>query len=251
MNYTLYTHAKATTPAKCSKATNIQTLANLELSDYLEAQANVLAPELSPIVPKVIKVEKVGLTRNSSSTPYLVYRVGDRRCCTFFKRKLLWHLVQTLLRIDYGIDEKIRSIVSTQFFDLSLKLGDSWLNVVRSHVCQFVERCNNRTQGAVIVPSNPLKDSKIGTSAKNCQVETPQCNQQQLFYPFSESAKPLYKIRMVLTSLSGSTGFGMCCSNPAAIASLRSYSPAQAVRAIAGICLACSESKERTCCISI
>jgi hypothetical protein len=81
----------------------------------------------------------LGLLPNNS----IVYRVGENRCCTFFKRKLLWQLMQALLRAEYGIEDKIRSITSTPNFGLSFFIGSSWRQVLNHQICCFVERANN------------------------------------------------------------------------------------------------------------
>ncbi len=47
-------------------------IAQNELNQNIEQQANTIAPELTPWVPKLIKVERVGFTRNASNTPYIV-----------------------------------------------------------------------------------------------------------------------------------------------------------------------------------
>ena len=61
------------------------TIATSELHSHLEQQAQSVAPQIE-LVAATISVERLGLTRNASSTPYIVYRVKERRCCTFFKR---------------------------------------------------------------------------------------------------------------------------------------------------------------------
>ncbi|MBE9015883.1 hypothetical protein IQ272_06995 [Chroococcidiopsidales cyanobacterium LEGE 13417] len=118
------------------------TIATSELYSHLEQQAQSVAPQIE-LVPARIQVERVGLTRNASSTPYIVYRVKERRCCTFFKRQLLWQLMQAMLRAQYGVEDKIRSIISTPDFSLSFFIGSSWWHVLKQQICRFVERANN------------------------------------------------------------------------------------------------------------
>lgn len=134
----------------------ISTIATSELYSHLEQQAQSVAtadkavnaihrnslPQIE-LVAATIYVERIGLTRNASSTPYIVYRVRDRRCCTFFKRKLLWQLMQAMLRAQYGIEDKIRSTISTPDFSLSFFIGSSWRHVLNHQICRFVERANN------------------------------------------------------------------------------------------------------------
>lgn len=71
-----------------AKRSRLQRIAQAELNRYLEAQANAIAPERNPLVPIKIKVERVGFTRNASKTPYAVYKVDGRRCCTFISAKV-------------------------------------------------------------------------------------------------------------------------------------------------------------------
>lgn len=52
------------------------------VSSYLKFPVNAIVPQLKLKVPTFIEVERVGFTKNASNTPYLVYGVGDRRCCT-------------------------------------------------------------------------------------------------------------------------------------------------------------------------
>ncbi|MDZ4871006.1 MAG: hypothetical protein CLLPBCKN_000394 [Chroococcidiopsis cubana SAG 39.79] len=118
------------------------TIATSELHSHLEQQAQSVAPQIE-LVAATISVERLGLTRNASSTPYIVYRVKERRCCTFFKRKLLWQLMQAMLRAEYRIEDKIRSIISTPDFSLSFFIGSSWRHVLNHQICRFVERANN------------------------------------------------------------------------------------------------------------
>ncbi len=95
-------------------------ITQIELNRYLEAQAQAIAPEHNPLVPVKIKVVRVGFTRNASKTPYAVYKVGTRRCCTFIKRKFFMELIQILLKLKYGIEEKIRTITSSESFGLAI-----------------------------------------------------------------------------------------------------------------------------------
>ena len=118
------------------------TIATNELCSHLEQQAQSVAPQIT-LVAATISVERLGLTRNASSTPYIVYRVNQHRCCTFFKRKLLWQLMQAMLRAEYGIEDKIRSVTSTPDLGLSFFIGSSWRHVLNQQICRFVERANN------------------------------------------------------------------------------------------------------------
>ena len=132
------------------------TIATSEVCSHLEQLAQNVAPQITPVAA-TISVERLGLTKNASSTPYIVYRVNQRRCCTFFKRKVLWQLIQAMLRAEYGlaanigedaspiaaIEDKIRSVTFTPDFGLSFFIGSSWRHVLNQQICRFVERANN------------------------------------------------------------------------------------------------------------
>lgn len=147
-----------TTTDKSDRVLDSQSIADQELNKYLESQANSIAPEISPIIPKIIQVEKVGITRNSSSTPYLVYTIEARRHCIFFKRKLLWHLLQAFLNSQRNIEDKIRAVISTERFDLKVMLGETWQTLFKPHVALFVEQWNNYHHLRAIPKSESLKD---------------------------------------------------------------------------------------------
>lgn len=142
------------------------TIANQELHKYLESQVNSIAPEIAPIVPKIIQVEKIGITRNSSSTPYLVYTIENRRRCTFFKRKVLFHLLQAFLRAHYKIEDKIRAVICTDCFDLKVMLGQTWQTLFKSHVIKFVECWNNRILSVFLPNSELLSEFTVDARSK-------------------------------------------------------------------------------------
>lgn len=147
---------------------NIQAIASQELIQHVETQANTIAPEISAIVPKLISVERIGVTRNSSSTPYLVYVIEKRRHCTFFKRKLLWQLLQVFLKTYHNVEETIRSVISTDS-DLKVMLGGTWQTLFKPHVTKFVERLNNRNFVAAMPLVQSLQGYTLGArSAKAC-----------------------------------------------------------------------------------
>ncbi len=121
---------------------NQQVIAPTELKKYLEAQASAIAPELIPLVRVNIKVERVGFTRNASNTPYIVYWVGDRRCCTFIKRRVFLELVQVLLQLKYGIEDLICSVYSSPYFGLHVSTPEQRQYIASSYVNKFFERYN-------------------------------------------------------------------------------------------------------------
>lgn len=116
--------------------------AQFELTGYLDSPVNAIAPELKPIVPAKIRVERVGLTRNASNTPYIVYWVRDRRCCTFVKRKVFLQLVQVLLKLTKGVEDKIRSVTSSLDFGLWVKAGDCCHYIPSAYVRKFFDMYN-------------------------------------------------------------------------------------------------------------
>jgi hypothetical protein len=117
-------------------------IASFELNAHLEAQVNVTAPELVPLVRVNIKVERVGFTRNASRTPYIVYKVGDRRCSTFIKRQVFFDLVRVLLKFKYGILDRIRSITIAFGHSLSVDTLSGRKFIPRPYVNKFFERYN-------------------------------------------------------------------------------------------------------------
>ncbi len=123
-----------------------QAIATTELYCYLEQQVNAFAPEIPALVPAPIKVERVGFTRNQSNTPYLVYRVGGRRCCTFIARRAFLELIQMLLKVRHSIDVKIAGVVSSPDFGCSVKfkVGDETGEryIPSTYINKFFERYN-------------------------------------------------------------------------------------------------------------
>lgn len=119
-----------------------QAIATAELYCQLEEQANAVAPEIPALVPAKIRVERVSFTRNASNTPYMVYWVGDRRCCTFIKRSRFLELAASLLKLKCGIEDKIRSLTSGASFGFNVKAGDSQHYIPSAYVNKFFERYN-------------------------------------------------------------------------------------------------------------
>jgi hypothetical protein len=126
-------------------------IAQAELNAYVEAQANAsaqgvvpraTAPELIPLVRVNIKVERVGFTSNASRTPYIVYKVGDRRCSTFVKRQVFFDLVRMLLKFKYSILDRICSITSAFGHSLSVDMSEGRKFIPRPYVNKFFERYN-------------------------------------------------------------------------------------------------------------
>jgi hypothetical protein len=117
-------------------------IASLELNAYLKAQANLIAPEFVPLVRVNIKVERVGFTRNASRTPYIVYKVGDRRCSTFIKRQVFFDLVRVLLKLRCGVLDRVKSIKSAYADSLSVDTTLCNKFIPRPYVNKFFERYN-------------------------------------------------------------------------------------------------------------
>lgn len=180
-------------------------IANQELNKYLESQVHEIAPEIQALVPKAIQVEKVGITRNSGSTPYLVYVIDKRRHCTFFKRKLLWHLLQAFLKAQHKIEDKIRAVISTDCFDLKVMLGQTWQTLFKQHVTKFIEHWNNRCAFVAMPYSEPLKGYTISArSAKamlrNYQVIEMQQHKEQKLVMFAAVDKLVTAMRCAIAN---------------------------------------------------
>lgn len=120
------------------------------LSSYLKFPVNVLVPQLKPKLPTSIKVERVGFTRNASNTPYLVYRVGERRCCTFVKRRWFLECVQLLLKITDGITDRIRTVRSSSDFGLLVLTTQARYYIPSSYVNKFFTLLNTLLNCAAV-----------------------------------------------------------------------------------------------------
>ncbi len=126
-------------------------IAQTELNRYLEAQVGEISklrllgsitPELIPLVSVNIEVERVGLTRNASNTPYLVYRVNGRRCSTFIKRRVFFDLLGIFLKLKYSIEDRIRSVTSSPYFGLYVATPEQHQYIPSSFVNKYFERYN-------------------------------------------------------------------------------------------------------------
>ena len=119
-----------------------QAIATKELYYHLEAQVSPITPEIPALVPAPIKVERVGFTRNASNTPYIVYVVNQRRCCTFVKRRFFVNLVQALMKLKYSIQDCIKSMVISPNFGLFVKVGEGQKYIPSTYLNKFFERHN-------------------------------------------------------------------------------------------------------------
>jgi hypothetical protein len=121
-------------------------IATAEFYCYLEQQINASAPEIPALVPAPIKIERVGFTRNASNTPYIVYRIADRRCSTFIARRWFLELAQKLLKLRHSVDARIAGVVSSPDFGLTVKFKVNGLlqdkYIPRAYVNKFFERYN-------------------------------------------------------------------------------------------------------------
>ncbi len=107
------------------------------LLSSLKFQSKVIVPLLAPLVPTLIEVERVGFTKNASNTPYVVYRINNRRCCTFVKRRWFFACVQLLLKLKDGIEAKIRNIRSSSDFGLIVLTLETRQYIPGSYVKKF------------------------------------------------------------------------------------------------------------------
>jgi hypothetical protein len=117
-------------------------IASTEINQYFSSQILKNPVELKPLVAKKIKVERVGFTRNASKTPYIVYRVGERRCCTFIKRKVFTSLIQKLLKLTHRITESIRSLKVNSSGGLQAKTLSGTVCIEHRYVVKFLENYN-------------------------------------------------------------------------------------------------------------
>jgi hypothetical protein len=94
--------------------------------------------ELPTFLPQgLTKVERVGITRNASRTPYVVYWVGERRCCTFFKRRLFFKLLKVLVAIAHNTIGTVKRAETTEWGGLKIKSAtESWI-LARAQVNKF------------------------------------------------------------------------------------------------------------------
>jgi len=114
-----------------------QAIATNELYCHLESQVNAIAPDHQPIIPADIQVVKVGTTRNASCTPYVVYKVNGRRCCTFIKRKLFHKLVKLLVKVHLDIIRPLRSITTNEWGGITVKIDLKTETIPSAHVNKF------------------------------------------------------------------------------------------------------------------
>jgi len=105
-------------------------------------QVSGIASEIPALVPAAIQVERIGFTRNASNTPYIVYKVGTHRCCTFIKRSLFMAGVQALLKLRHNVEDRIQSMRSSPDFGLSVKAGNRIRYVPSIYLNKFFELCN-------------------------------------------------------------------------------------------------------------
>ncbi|PIG90854.1 hypothetical protein [Gloeocapsopsis sp. IPPAS B-1203] len=117
-------------------------IASTEINQYFSSKLPKNPVELKPLVAKKIKVERVGFTRNASNTPYIVYLVGERRCCTFIKRKVLTSLIQKLLKLTHRITEAIRSLTLNSTRGLQIKTMSDAVCIKHHDVVKFLENYN-------------------------------------------------------------------------------------------------------------
>lgn len=119
-----------------------QPIATTLISSQLRQQVATV-PFLKPIVKATIEVTRVGFTRNASATPYIVYKVNNRKCCTFVKKIWFLQLVQMLLKVDKRIDDQIRSIISTEWWGLKITTTAGTTTVFDGYANKFFKLYNN------------------------------------------------------------------------------------------------------------
>jgi len=129
-------------------------IASTEINQYFSSQLPKNLVELKPLVAKKIKVERVGFTRNASNTPYIVYLVGERRCCTFIKRKVLTYLIQKLLKLTHRITEAIRSLTVNSTRGLQIRTMSDAVCIEHHDVVKFLENYNTLALTSIAPTAN-------------------------------------------------------------------------------------------------
>ncbi|MUL35933.1 hypothetical protein [Gloeocapsopsis dulcis] len=137
-------------------------ITSTEINRYFSAQTQQIPVELKPLIAKKIKVERVGFTRNASNTPYIVYRVGERRCCTFIKRKVFTSLIQKLLKFTHGITESIRSLSVNSTGGVQIKTMSDAVCIECRYVVKFLENYNTVALNSTVPTANCDCNDKDG-----------------------------------------------------------------------------------------
>lgn len=122
---------------------DIGAIATSELYCIIESHLKPPAPHIKPILPTEIIVERIGFTQNASNTPYIVYRVNDRRCCTFVKRSWFFECMRLLLKIKDGVEAKIRSVRTLKDLGLLVLTQSNRPYIPSSYVNKFFTILNS------------------------------------------------------------------------------------------------------------
>ena len=122
---------------------DIGAIATSELYCIIESHLKPPAPQIKPIVPTEIIVERIGFTQNASKTPYIVYRVNDRRCCTFVKRRWFYLCMRLLLKIKNGVEATICSVSTAKDLGLFVLTQDNRPYISSSYINKFFTILNS------------------------------------------------------------------------------------------------------------
>lgn len=132
------------------------------IEDTSAIATTALLPTFLP--PGLTKVERVGMTRNASRTPYVVYWVGERRCCTFFKRRVFLKLLQVLMAIAHNTTSTIKSVATTEWGGLKVKTATAQWILARVQVNKFFQ---NYHQAVFQQVAFSLQEAYAVTSDRN------------------------------------------------------------------------------------
>ena len=116
-----------------------QAIATGKANSHLKHQSQKVALGYPTFLPDNIeKIERVGVTRNASRTPYIVYWINGRRCCTFFKRKYLFWLLQLYISIKHKQEVQVKSVEASKDF-IQVYISAEIFCLQQSKFCAFLE----------------------------------------------------------------------------------------------------------------
>lgn len=160
---------------------NEQVIAQSGLAQYIQNQADGIAPELPTSVFKAFvpceiqAIERIGVSKRGS-TPYLVYRTKFGKCCTFLSKAGFLQALSTLL----GIKEQQPVVaIAYQLGDfggvkVTSNSGDRY--ITRAELFSFLIRLNRvgldglqvRLQFDGAIVQNPQKGTTYRISVSGC-----------------------------------------------------------------------------------
>lgn len=153
-------------------------IAARELEQYLEKQAEAIAPEIFTLVPCDIRVERVGFTKRGN-TPYLIYKTKHGRCCTFVSKAKFFKVLRTLLGCKGYSKLDILGADISEWGGINLHTDDGKLYFASTEVVAFLSRYNRAAvegltvdltdSGATVY--NPSKKTTAAITKCGCNCE--------------------------------------------------------------------------------